>query len=41
MEGWKPLISDAMEFAKREGAPAQYMLDAMHQWLEDNKDKYQ
>ena len=30
MEGWKPLIADAMEFAKREGAPAQYMIDAMH-----------
>ena len=41
MEGWKPLMSDAMEFAKREGAPAQYMLDAMHQWLEDNKGKYE
>ena len=40
MEGWKPLISDAMEFAKREGAPAQYMLDAMHQWLKDNEGKY-
>ena len=37
VDAWKPLMSDAMDFAKREGAPAQYMLDAMHQWLEDNK----
>jgi TRAP-type C4-dicarboxylate transport system substrate-binding protein len=40
MEGWKPLIADAMDFAKKEGAPAKWMIDAMHEWLKENKGKY-
>ena len=40
MEGWKPLMKDAMDFAKKEGAPAKWMIDAMHAWLKENKGKY-
>jgi TRAP-type C4-dicarboxylate transport system substrate-binding protein len=35
-EAWKPLIDEAIAFAKKEGAPAKYMMEAMHQWVKDN-----
>ena len=35
-EGWADVINEAIEFAKKEGAPAKWMLDAMDQWLKDN-----
>lgn len=37
VEAWKPLIDEAIDFAKKEGAPAKYMMEAMHRWLKDNK----
>ena len=37
VDAWKPLMDDAIAFAKKEAAPAEYMIKAMHQWLEDNK----
>ena len=42
MEGWKPLMVRCHGVRQeRRCVPAQYMLDAMHQWLEDNKGKYE
>ena len=35
-EAWKPLIDEAIEFAKKEGAPAKYMMEAMHKWVKEN-----
>ena len=35
-DGWADVINDAIAFAKKEGAPAKWMLDAMDQWLKDN-----
>ena len=35
-KAWKPLIDEAIAFAKKEGAPAKYMIEAMHQWVKDN-----
>ena len=35
-EAWTPLMDEAIDFAKKEGAPAKYMIEAMHQWLKDN-----
>ena len=37
VDAWKPLMDDAIAFAKKEAAPAEYMIKAMHQWLENNK----
>ena len=35
-EAWTPLMDEAIDFAKKEGAPAKYMIEAMRQWLKDN-----
>ena len=36
VEAWRQVIDDALEFAKKEGAPAEYMLDAMREWRKDH-----
>ena len=37
MEAWKDEIDGAIDFAKKEGAPAKYMMDDMLKWLAENK----
>ena len=31
------LLGEALDFAKKEAAPGQFMVDAMLKWLEDNR----
>jgi TRAP-type C4-dicarboxylate transport system substrate-binding protein len=35
-KAWEPLVGEAISFAKKEGAPAKYMMEAMDKWIKDN-----
>lgn len=37
MDATSHLLGEALDFAKKEAAPGQFMVDAMLKWMEDNQ----